>query len=82
MAKSVELQQVGRCGDCRWWDLTKPRYEPPNEPFEYGYCYRFPPVPTGNVYGHSAHPQTEGADWCGEFQPATVAPPADPTSPA
>jgi hypothetical protein len=66
MSDRVELPRAERCETCRFWqghgDGT-------------GNCRRYPPVVYEKDFEVQFFPNTKESWWCGEYQPATVAPP-------
>jgi hypothetical protein len=56
------------CENCRYW-LAHAETDPPTARPRYGSCRRQPPVPTTGTALHcvTAWPQTQHAEWCGEW---------------
>ena len=58
----------GQCKDCEWWNKFKKEM-----PMGIGSCHRFAPVKSGiKVLVSDGWPETDYAEWCGEFQPKEV----------
>jgi len=69
---------MGKCKNCKFWELgyglTKEEREEENikEEPNYGHCRRYAPKPRSSKtddWFSCDWPETQGSDWCGEFQP-------------